>query len=113
MSALGVPYVARWTTMHVRQMTRSISEAINSKGFSFIEVLSPCPPNFGKNNSFPDGLSEMEYFRTTAVINNDADLGDAGIDFRSGKPIILGDFVKGGRRAGKKTVEIIGGGIDE
>lgn len=112
MTALGVPYVARWTTMHVRQLKKSILEAINTKGFSFIEVLSPCPPNFGKNNSFADGFAEMEYFREKSIINDSADLGDAGIDFKSGKPIILGNFVNKSKGTRKKTVEIVGEGIE-
>ena len=36
--AAGAVYVARWTTFHVRQLARSISEAFKKKGFSFIEV---------------------------------------------------------------------------
>src|SRR3954463_3349074 len=39
----GAAYVARWTTYHVRQLTRSMTEVLNRKGFCFIEVLSPCP----------------------------------------------------------------------
>src|SRR5208283_4700451 len=41
--AAGAVYVARWTTFHVRQLSRAISEAFQKKGFSFIEVISPCP----------------------------------------------------------------------
>src|SRR5215471_19593654 len=36
--AAGAVYVARWTTFHVRQLARSIAEAFQKKGFSFIEV---------------------------------------------------------------------------
>ena len=32
--AAGAVYVARWTTFHVRQLARSISETFNKKGFS-------------------------------------------------------------------------------
>lgn len=104
MSVLGAPYVARWTTMHARQLRKSMYDAMQVKGFSFIEVLSPCPPNFGKNNRFADGLAEMEYFRTKSVVNDNADLRDAFIDFKSERPIILGNFVDGkSRNAGSKT----------
>jgi 2-oxoglutarate ferredoxin oxidoreductase subunit beta len=41
--AAGATYVARWTTNHVLELTRSIKEAILHPGFSFIEVLSQCP----------------------------------------------------------------------
>lgn len=41
--AAGASYVAKWSTYHVVELTRSIKEAITHKGFSFIEVLSQCP----------------------------------------------------------------------
>jgi 2-oxoglutarate ferredoxin oxidoreductase subunit beta len=42
-SAAGATYVARWTTYHVVELTRSIKEAIWHRGFSLIEILSQCP----------------------------------------------------------------------
>ncbi len=42
-SAAGATYVARWTTYHAVELTRSIMEALEHRGFSFIEVLSQCP----------------------------------------------------------------------
>ncbi len=42
-TAAGASYVARWTTYHVVDLTRSIKDAIQHRGFSFIEVLSQCP----------------------------------------------------------------------
>jgi len=42
-TAAGATYVARWTTNHPLELTRSIREAIQHTGFSFIEVLSQCP----------------------------------------------------------------------
>lgn len=39
----GAVYVARWTTFHVRQLAHCIQEAFKKKGFSFIEIISPCP----------------------------------------------------------------------
>lgn len=108
MSALGVKFVSRWTTLHVRQLVRTISDAMEYRGFSFIEVLSPCPPNFGKNNGFADGLAQMEYFRNKAIVDDNADLGEAGIDFSSGKPIFLGNFINGNRKSGKHKVELVG-----
>lgn len=106
MSAIGASYVARWTSLHVRQLKRSISEAMEVTGFSFIEVLSPCPPNFGKNNGFADGLAEMEYFRQNSIVDNNANLKDAGIDFTGENPIMLGNFVTGNRKKGERKVEL-------
>lgn len=92
-SVLGASYVARWTVMHQRQLTKSITKAMDVKGFAFIEVLSPCPPNFGKFNGFPDGFEEMEFYRKNSVVNDDADLDEVSIDPFHGDQIILGEFV--------------------
>ncbi len=46
--AAGATYVARWTTAHPRQITTAFKEAINHKGFSFIEILSQCPTQSGR-----------------------------------------------------------------
>ena len=48
--ACGAVYVARWTTFHVRQLTRSMGEIFKKKGFCFIEVLSPCPTLYERRN---------------------------------------------------------------
>ena len=47
--AAGATYVARWTTFHIQQLELSIKNAINHNGFSFIEVLSQCPVQAGRN----------------------------------------------------------------
>src|SRR5256714_11351017 len=39
--AAGAAYVARWTTYHVKQLSRSMEEVLSKKGFCFIEVISP------------------------------------------------------------------------
>lgn len=46
--AAGATYVARWTTTHPVQITRALKEAINHKGFAFIEVVSQCPTQTGR-----------------------------------------------------------------
>ncbi len=46
--AMGATFVARWTTAHPMQLAKTIEEAINHKGFSFIEVMCQCPVQAGK-----------------------------------------------------------------
>ena len=41
--AAGASYVAKWSTYHVVELTNAIKEALQHKGFGFIEVLSQCP----------------------------------------------------------------------
>jgi 2-oxoglutarate/2-oxoacid ferredoxin oxidoreductase subunit beta len=47
-TAAGATYVARWTTAHPQQITRAFKEAINHRGFAFIEILSQCPTQTGR-----------------------------------------------------------------
>ncbi len=61
--AAGAVYVARWTTFHVRQLAQSIAEAFAKKGFSFIEVISPCPTLYQRRNKLGDGLDTMKYYK--------------------------------------------------
>ena len=46
--AAGATMVARWTTFHARQLKKSIAKAILHPGFSFIEVITQCPVQYGK-----------------------------------------------------------------
>lgn len=48
--AAGASYVARSTVYHATFLTRVIEKAINKKGFSLVEVMSPCPTAYGKLN---------------------------------------------------------------
>ena len=55
----GATYIARWSVFQPRQLIKSMKEAILHKGFAFIEILSPCPTEFGRRNqlSIKDYLS--------------------------------------------------------
>jgi 2-oxoglutarate ferredoxin oxidoreductase subunit beta len=46
--AAGASYVARWRSTDFRQIVSSIKKGIQTKGFSFIEVLVQCPTQFGR-----------------------------------------------------------------
>ncbi len=87
----GAVYVARWTAYHVRHLTKSIKEAMAKKGFSFIEILAPCPTLYSRRNKLGDGLEQMVYFKDYSEIRHGADTKSVALDFQ-GK-IIVGKFV--------------------
>ncbi len=87
----GAVYVARWTTFHVRQATKAIRDAIQKKGLSFVEIISPCPTLYGRRNRLGDGLEMMQFYKENSVIQNGADPREVGLDFK-GK-ITCGKFV--------------------
>jgi 2-oxoglutarate ferredoxin oxidoreductase subunit beta len=89
--AAGAVYVARWTTFHVKQLARSITEAFNKKGFSFIEVISPCPTLYQRRNKLGDGLDTMKYYKEKSKTKHGAPTGEVGLTLNG--EIIVGKFV--------------------
>ena len=87
----GAVYVARWTALHVRQLERSITEALLKKGFTLVEVISPCPTLFGRMNRQPSGLEQLRYYRENSVIKNGAD--PRSVDISLDGRIIVGKFI--------------------
>lgn len=90
-AASGATYVARWTVMHLRQLERSIAEALVKPGFSFIEVLAPCPAIYGRMNKLGQGVDELHSYLERCVVRNGADPGDGDIGLSG--PIVVGKFV--------------------
>jgi 2-oxoglutarate ferredoxin oxidoreductase subunit beta len=90
-AACGAVYVARWTALHIRLLTNAITEAMNKKGFSFIEVMTPCPSSFGRRNRMGTGLDLLKFYHDRSVIMNGIDPKDAPLDFAN--EIIVGRFV--------------------
>ena len=87
----GAVYVARWTTYHVTQMKKAMKDALLKKGFSFVEILSPCPTLYGRRNRIGDSLDEMKTYKARSVIKNGADTKD--VDIGMAGPIVVGKFV--------------------
>ncbi len=88
--ASGATYVARWTMLHTRDLTESILAAVLKKGFSFIEVLAPCPINYGRRNK-EKAHDTLKLYQNKTIIRNDADPSELDIDFT--KEVVLGKFV--------------------
>jgi len=89
--ASGATYVARWTILHTRDLTESIEEALLNRGFSFIEILSPCPVNYGRRNK-ESGIDSLKIYQERTIIRNDAQPWELDIDFDRG--IVLGNFIQ-------------------
>jgi 2-oxoglutarate ferredoxin oxidoreductase subunit beta len=59
----GANYVARATPHHVFEMKANIKEALSKKGFSVVEVYSPCPTHFGKNNRMKETRAMLHWLK--------------------------------------------------
>jgi 2-oxoglutarate ferredoxin oxidoreductase subunit beta len=54
----GASYVARYSVTQPLSLVNAIKKALTVYGFAFIEVLSPCPTQFGRRNQY-DSPAEM------------------------------------------------------
>ncbi|MFC1492257.1 thiamine pyrophosphate-dependent enzyme [Nitrospinota bacterium] len=90
-ASCGAPYVARWTCLHIRRLTRAFKEAIGRKGFRFIEVIAPCTTSYARLNRLGTGFDLMKYYHDNAEIRHGADTREVGIAFQD--KIICGKFV--------------------
>uniref|UniRef100_A0A7C4CB27 2-oxoacid:ferredoxin oxidoreductase subunit beta n=1 Tax=candidate division WOR-3 bacterium TaxID=2052148 RepID=A0A7C4CB27_UNCW3 len=88
----GATYVARWTALHVRQLTVALKEALLHRGFSFVEVISPCPTVYGRRNRLGSGLDLMKFYREHSITKDGCDTRE--VDIRFQEDIIVGRFVQ-------------------
>lgn len=86
----GASFVARWTTVHARQMTKSIKKAIHKKGFAFIEVYSQCPVQFGRKSGMNGSVQMMDDYRQRSIqVEKAAGLTEEELQER----IVVGELV--------------------
>jgi 2-oxoglutarate ferredoxin oxidoreductase subunit beta len=91
MEAAGACYVARWTTYHVKQMEKAMTEMLAKKGFSFLEIMSPCPTLYQRRNGMGDGLDAMLFYKEKSKIQNGAPTVE--LDLTKTGEIVCGKFV--------------------
>jgi len=63
----GASYVARYTTAHGEELTQAMKTAITTRGFSFIEAVSPCPTAFGRRAGFKDVGEMLRWFKDNSI----------------------------------------------
>ena len=87
----GASYVARWTCLHIRRLTKSFREAMQRTGFRFIEVIAPCSTLYARKNRLGTGLDLMRFYHDNAEIRHGADTREVDIDFQGS--IVCGKFI--------------------
>ena len=66
-AAAGANYIARGTVYHITQLDKLVQTAVEKKGFSFVEVVSPCPTHFGRRNKMGGPVAMMEWLKVHGV----------------------------------------------
>lgn len=90
--AAGATFIARWTSLHSRNITQSIEEALKHRGFSFIEVVTPCTTLYLRRNRLGDGVDTLQHYQDNSILKHGADTRETAIDFQ-GK-MLVGKFVE-------------------
>ena len=90
-ASCGAVYVARWTALHIRRLTRAMTEALEKPGFSFVEIIAPCSTLYARRNRLGTGLDLMKFYHDNSEIKHGADLESLDINFQ--EKIVVGKFV--------------------
>jgi 2-oxoglutarate ferredoxin oxidoreductase subunit beta len=65
--AAGASFVGRGTVQHTPQLEKLIMEALEHKGFSFVEALSNCHTYYGRLNREGTAVRMIKMFKETSV----------------------------------------------
>jgi 2-oxoglutarate ferredoxin oxidoreductase subunit beta len=63
----GAPFVARWVPGYPHETVVTLEKAIKKQGFSFVELLEPCPTGFGKENRLREATEVWNWYRENSV----------------------------------------------
>jgi len=65
--AAGASYVARWTTYHVFALVKAMQEAMQRKGFGFVEIVSQCPESYGRRIGLSSAIDFLKQFKERSI----------------------------------------------
>ena len=89
--AAGATYVARYAVTQPISLIGSIKKALLHVGFSFIDVLSPCPTQFGRRNRLDRPEEMIQELIQRCILEEDA----KGLtEEELAEKIITGEFLK-------------------
>jgi 2-oxoglutarate ferredoxin oxidoreductase subunit beta len=64
----GANYVARWTSYHVKELSRAVKTGLETPGFSFIEAMTQCPTAYGRYNKLRQISDTVQYLKTHSLL---------------------------------------------
>ena len=89
--AAGAVYVARWTVLHTYEMRDAMIEGMNKRGFSFIEIISPCPTGYARRNKLGSALDLMRFYKDNSYLADELDPENTALPFKG--RVAVGKFV--------------------
>lgn len=89
-TAAGADYAARWPVTRARPLIRSIRKAVRTRGFAFVEALTPCPTQFGRRNDLYELTRLYDHLEQQCVDRTDAVHDSGSKDGRC----VVGEFTE-------------------
>ncbi len=83
----GAVYVARWTPAYMDELTQSMCEAIQTRGLSFVEIVTPCPTNYLRHNPTVNAGNKAH-----ARVDHKTDIHS--LEFTPEAEVVVGTFVR-------------------
>jgi 2-oxoglutarate ferredoxin oxidoreductase subunit beta len=71
--AAGASFVALGDVYHVQQLDKLIGTALRKKGFSVVEILTPCPTAYGRRNKLANPVDLMNWLKDNVVAKEKLD----------------------------------------
>jgi 2-oxoglutarate/2-oxoacid ferredoxin oxidoreductase subunit beta len=68
----GGSYVARYSVTQPLSLMNAIKKSLSINGFTFIEVLSPCPTQFGRRNRFDSPADMLKLLMERCITKEEA-----------------------------------------
>ncbi|MBA7664283.1 hypothetical protein ES703_72340 [subsurface metagenome] len=89
----GAPYVARYSVTQPVSLIEAIKKSLTTKGFTFVEVLSTCPTQFGRRNRYDSPTDMLTMLKESCISKQEAE--QLSPEELQGK-VITGEFSDGG-----------------
>ena len=85
------PLEARTTALHTYEMRDAMIEGMNKRGFSFIEIISPCPTGYARRNKLGSALDLMRFYKDNSYLADELDPENTALPFKG--RVAVGKFV--------------------
>jgi 2-oxoglutarate/2-oxoacid ferredoxin oxidoreductase subunit beta len=89
----GAPYVARYSVTQPVSLIEAIKKSLTIEGFTFVEVLSTCPTQFGRRNRYDSPTDMLTMLKESCISKQEAE--ELSPEELQGK-VITGEFSDGG-----------------
>jgi len=81
--------------------------AMTKKGFTFVEVVSQCPTNFGRRNKMADPSQMLEWFKESSVRRDKSRTSSVDhVDLNLAGQITIGEFVDRNRECYEELIGV-------